>query len=312
MNEWHYQRGEAVFGPIAASHLLALKRRGMPGDTPVRLAGAERWITLNQAELMEIPAAAAPQEIKAQSECAAALSVYAPPKSAPILREPGPPLALWAACIALVPLLLVVAIKHLTMVLLYIHLLCGGENWPVMLLNALVGLHHFFEAYEGSLRVVAFAALLLVMVWQCCAFASLRHLYGDGMMRHGPASGLWWIVPLANLVMPALCLREMRHLSRKRRDTFQHGLPFGPLIWSLLILVVVMLLSRVCSSLVAAPSHVFAVLAEPTTAQICSQLLREGVVFGFCTIMTCVIATNLIQQIRLYRHWHNNAFWLTQ
>ena len=171
---------------------------------------------------------------------------------------------------------------------------------------------------EGAMRTVecfknfpvllaVFGKLVALVLWQCCAFFSLRQLYRDTMMQYGPASGIWWIIPGAHLFMPLFCLRELRHLSRRRREVAQKGLVFGPLLWTLegiIILGLLMVLLHAWLTMWIKPAGAQFHLIAWLNILIAVQSIAS------CVVLLVLVADNFQQQIRLFKHWNDDEFWV--
>ncbi|MFO1485038.1 MAG: GYF domain-containing protein [Verrucomicrobiaceae bacterium] len=310
-DEWFYKRGESTFGPVSSTLLAGLMQRNkLMGSTLVRRDGCEDWTPLSQVTL-NVPPTPAPHGLSQEQDSFAsnlpgAAVVYAPPKSAPIMPEPGPPTSLWTA-MAITSIFLVFYIfVWISKALIHLSHIISPEKWP----DWLYELGNILAEHLSPIPQIAatLGKLLLLVIWQGCAFASIRRLYGDAMLRHGPASGFWWITPIANLFMPFFCLRELRHLSRKRRDLPQEGPPFGPLLWTLEILIGLGLVGSVCKAwLIMRTMHAD---DQDIFAQWFNLLASfQGIMLSIVLLM--VVIGNLFQQVRLYRHWNNDAHWLT-
>ena len=65
------------------------------------------------------------------------------------------------------------------------------------------------EAFELIGSILTLAVAVVWLTWQYRAHANLRH-FGVSGLRHSPRwAVLWWIIPLANIVMPYLTMREL-------------------------------------------------------------------------------------------------------
>jgi hypothetical protein len=98
------------------------------------------------------------------------------------------------------------------------------------------------EEHRWTIQVAAGgAASILLLAWYPFAAADLRRA-GRAGLRHGPAMAfLWWLIPLANLFMPAVVMFELYAASRagargaaRRRAPGAWALVLG--WWALLLL----------------------------------------------------------------------------
>ncbi|MBX7208207.1 MAG: GYF domain-containing protein [Verrucomicrobiaceae bacterium] len=306
MDEWHYKRGDASFGPISGEVLIGLRERGrLTGETLVRRDGDDAWMPLRLADPAKpVPVAAnedGPLPPTPKDPAPEVRSVYAPPGT-PLRVGAGPvPAGLWCAAALVAAVLLTVALQHaadVALVLWHLNSQGDGAGPPAALT---VWLASCSEALAPFAIWLSFGRLLALVFWQGQAFAALRRLYGDAMLHHGPASGFWWFAPFANLVMPFFCLRELRFLSRRQREMPQSGVPFGTLLWC----VEGSLLAVVCGRLFAAIEHVqqrtHAVRFDPSVESIkCWFAVAE---VAFCVLLATFIIHNLARQVRLHRTW---------
>lgn len=242
MDEWHYQRGGTSYGPLQAAHLVALRDRGaLNSATLVRQDGSNVWLPLGavnfehmDADASRATSVAVPVTEKPSTRVGdiTLAEVYAPPSS--FIRVPERlPLTLKVSVGLLVVSLAGQIAEHMLALFLCALALIGLEAVPEILSPVLDSVDGIWPLVNASSSWRSIVFLLLLIFWQGCAFSSLRQMYGDALMEHGPASGFWWVIPIANLFMPLLCMRELRHLSRKRRHVPQVGMPFGPVLWSM-------------------------------------------------------------------------------
>jgi hypothetical protein len=306
MDEWHYKRGEAEFGPMSAAQIRALKERGtLKPETPVRRGGTSVWLPLAAADLRAALPEAPPVPVaEAVPDSPAFAEVYAPPKAA--AREPLKiPRPLLATAIVLSLILLHMGVLRLAeVVLIGLHQQDFETMAPLMrVLWNMTTL--IYEIAGDSLDWMFIPLFLALMAWQGCAFAALRRLYGDAMLTHGPASGLWWLAPLANLVMPFFCLRELRHLSRRQRQRQQVGIPFGPVLWVFEInLVISMILKWVLNRRERAMDGFSeSLVLDSTTMTLGVIASLAGAIFSLT--MLVIVMGNLRQQMRLHEHWQD-------
>ncbi len=216
MDEWYYQRGETTFGPISGVTLHSLIKRGrLQNDTLVRKSGEEGWSTAAQVlphlppVLDSPPATDSPQPSDQptttptfDSSLPGASVIYAPPQSTQADQpQPQLPVYLWMGAILCAGGLLFEIACWISLV--FVHLSGHTSSWPDWLKQFAQVLTSFFNEKTTSIAT-KFTAVALIL-WQACAFASLRNLYG-GLVRRNLACGLWWFVPIANLFKPLLCL----------------------------------------------------------------------------------------------------------
>ena len=312
MVEWYYKRDDTVFGPIAPEHLRELIQRGRLKDSTLLRAGEDGpWLTLAEAAeaLPQLPdpatavAEPAPPAPQSQED----YIVYSPPQSTPPAPEPGPPLLLRIAVFLTVTILAGMIVLWVARLFVLSSHIIHPDTWPDWLYAFGTSTAEFLQDFPQLLMI--FFELMTLAMWQACAFASIRDLYADGIMYRSTASGLWWCVPVANFVMPVICLSELRHLCRKRRTNPQRGLPLGRLLWALEGVI----LGGVSLSLL----QVGVGLAVKTGALQRTEMPWFNVLVALlgissCVILIMVVVSNFRQQVRLYHHWHSEEFWLLQ
>jgi hypothetical protein len=309
MDEWYYQRGEATFGPISGVMLHGLLKRGrLQDDTLVRKSGEVEWSSLAEA-LVELPAVAdAPLALaepytNAQPFDASqpgASEVYAPPQSALEVRpETGLPTSLWVGMIFCSATLLfeIASWSLVCMQLLRFNQPEGASSLesPQSLVEGL--------AFQTAL-LASVISTFATIIWQGCAFASLKRLYGD-MVRRSVWSGLWWLVPIASLFMPMLCLRDMRHLSRRRRDVLNLHVPFGPLLITMETLIVLRIPISIMEGTNVSPH------GEGGSHMVLDLVSNFAIIALAATLLAFVIR-NFLQQRTLYAHWTDDPYWQDQ
>jgi hypothetical protein len=302
MDEWHYQRGETTFGPISGETLHSLIKRGrLQSNTGVRRSDVAEWSTVAEVlpSLPPIPEAPPPEQFtNAQpfdSSLPGASAVYAPPQSTLVaIPQSSPPASLWIGMILCAGSLLFEIICWISRSIFFLSEISDTSFWPRWL-------HESSQSLTSFTIVSTAIGTITTAIWQGCAFASLKHLYG-GMVRRSRASGLWWIIPIANLFLPLLCLREMRYLSRKRREVINPHASFGPLLITLETLI-----------LIRFPIHVLAALSHrtQTSAEFVAATLLVSIftIIAFATILLIIVIANFRQQKRLYAHWNDDAYW---
>ncbi|WP_395739677.1 GYF domain-containing protein [Prosthecobacter sp.] len=310
MDEWYYQRGETTFGPISSVVLHGLHKRGrLQDDTRVRKAGEAEWIALGgvMAGMPALPDAPSTEAAVPYTNAQpfdetqpAAAAVYAPPQ-ADLNVQPEPSLhpALWFGMF-LCSAALLFEIFSWSLVLMRLPEALDAANEQKWLPKSL----QFFSVavgYQSALFSTLFSAIA-VAVWQGCAFASLKRVYGGDMIRRSNASGLWWFVPIASLFMPLLCLRDLRHYSRKRRDVINVHVPFGPLLivmeTLILIHVPLNLIATKDSSPVDASGHLTPL-----------ELVSIWALIVMAVTMLTIVIRNFLQQRNLCAHWRDDAYW---
>lgn len=324
-DEWFYKRGDSTFGPVGGAMLHDLIRRGRLGDdTAVRRDGTEEWVTVGEARpSLPPPPETTPQRTPSETQpraeapsfdstSPAASVIYAPPQSF-LLSTPGalhPPFHLRLG----ITLVIVFTVPNIVMWTLtstaYLWTLLSGEPLPgwLMRVAALV----FPEEGPNYLLLGLVGQTLAIIIWQGCAFTSLKHLYGDGMVRRSAASGLWWIVPIATMFMPLFCLRDLRYLSRKRRD-FPHSHPsFGPLLVWFEILLLIDIPLNVASAILRlrmARSREFEPEQEPSSIQSLLEQASDFQSILFSLVVLTIVISNFRQQKELFRYWKDDNHW---
>ena len=312
MDEWYYRREEASFGPITGDVLHSLiRRKRVQEDTPVRRADETEWRTAIQV-LPSLPPEpdfdpAQPESTQSAFHDGATLMAAAEnprqletdPSQAP---EVSFPFTLWI-CLVLVLVAFGYEIaSFISMVLIHLAQLCNVASWPEWLqffaewLTKKLGFYHMLASL--------LACLLATSVWQFCALDSLKNLYGD-MALHSRAAGLWWFVPIANLFMPLISLRDMRTFSRARRDCLKQHAPFGPLLITMEILLLLQLPVYALSSVSLWTNKV----AHASSYQVGMVFLRDSLGIALSISIALVVVTNFLQQRRLHLHWNDKAYW---
>ncbi|MDI1312662.1 GYF domain-containing protein [Prosthecobacter sp.] len=304
MDEWYYQRGETTFGPITGVMMHNLVQRGrLLGSSRVRRSDAAEWSTVAQIrpDLPPVPEAAPPspeQPSSAQpfdSSLPGASVAYAPPQSGLLaLPQTRLPAVLWFGFILCTGALLFEIACWISMIFIHYSGLSGGAAWPQGLQLFAVRLKDFVSHDQALTSSIV--GTITVVIWQGCAFASLRHLYG-GLVRRSLASGLWWLVPIASFFKPLLCLRDMRYLSRTRRDVPHPQASFG------LLLITLEAFILLCFSI-----NVFAMFDSSSHRAAINQVQNFAIIGIDVTLLVLVI-TNFLQQRRLYTHWDDDAHW---
>ena len=120
-------------------------------------------------------------------------------------------------------------------------------------------------------------------------------------MEHGPASGFWWVIPIANLFMPLLCMRELRHLSRKRRHIPQVGVPFGHVLWSMHAGMVIGIAVKLLLYLRYKSTAPMWEYGQIDATNLLIELLLYAAGLVFLVLLTCVVVGNLSHQRQLLR-----------
>jgi len=312
MDEWYYRREEASFGPITGAILHNLiRRKRVHEDTPVRRADETEWRTAIQV-LTSLPPV--PDFDPSQPEpkvntwhgeaiLPGAAEVLTPPHA----DDQAAPEARLPLTLRLSLLLVLAAFVYemsicISMVLIHLSMLSDASIPPDLLrmpaswLPLTLGLRQTLTALA--------ATMLATAIWQGCAFASLKNLYGD-MVIYSRASGFWWIVPVANFFMPLLCLRDLRTFSRARRECLKQHAPFG----ALLITMEILLLLRLPVIVLSAMSLRAFKAAHISGYQISTLLLQDALSIAFSASIALIVFSNFLQQQRLYQHWNDKAYW---
>lgn len=320
-DEWYYKRGESAFGPVGGAMLHDLIRRGrLRDDTLVRRDGTEKWITVAQARPSLPPVAEAAlsssravaepprttQALPFDSTLPGASVLYAPPQSAAASHKviADLPVWLWAAVVVATTALLLTVVAWLSVGLFHISYLSSADTWPAWL-QAMAGA--LVEGMEVTSMAAQPAKILGLAIWQGCAFASLRRLYGESMVRRGRASGLWWLVPLANLIMPFLCLRDLRYFSRKRRDFPNPHASFGPLLVTFETLMITGMLINTASRVLAMRGARLA--DEISISSRWMSLLNCANGIALAAVLIAIVIGNFLQQRELRAHWNDDEHW---
>lgn len=324
-DEWYYKRGESAFGPVGGAMLHDLIRRGrLRDDTLVRRDGTEEWITVAQARpsLPPVPEAPPPslraadepppstQGLPFDSSLPGASVLYAPPQaavhaSASSRPQPKVPLFMWVGMLlGTAGLLLNLGVWTLASVI-HISRLGGPGSAPEWL--GAVNRDNFINPWVMfTLALCLSGKFLGLVIWQGCAFASVRRLYGESMVRRGRASGLWYCVPIANLFMPFLCLRDLRYFSRKRRDFPDPHASFGMLLVAFEILTVGSLLVNMLMAMFSARSPA---PGDGIPLPAVGGLLNSGCAIALGIVSLAIVIGNFRQQRALFAHWYDDAYW---
>lgn len=312
MDEWYYQRGETTFGPISGEVLHSLlKRNRLLPDTPVRRSEEAPWTPAAQvlAALPPVPETSPPEQAPEaggphyDSSLPGAAEVYAPPRAASLtMPPPRLPGVLWFGVFLQLAVFAYTACSFVSFTLIHLSLASDPSTWPKWLNQFAVWLVAILDSRH--LEISMLAGFLTMVIWQGCAFASLRELYGD-MVRRSRISGLWWIVPFANLAMPLLCLRDMRYLSRQKRDFLNSHASFGPLLITFEVLLLLRMPMAVLTSVIVRYDKD----GIPSGGQVFMLLFNGLCLFAFATVLMLIVVTNFRQQRRLFAHWDDTAFW---
>lgn len=312
MDEWHYLRGETTFGPISGAMLHSLIKRGrLQGGTQVRRSGESEWSTATQVlpALPPVPDAPSMAQDSAQAELhydsslPGASEIYAPPRSTNLMVEQFKlPVFLWFSLLLILASFAYTACSYATITLIQLSFVSDPSSWPEWL--QLLSRHLAQKLGYNHLGFSMLVGILTAAFWQGCAFASLRELYGD-MVRRSRISGLWWFVPFANLAMPLLCLRDMRYLSRVKRDFLHSHASFGPLLITFEVLLLLRLPMAVITSLNA---HSYKDRL-PSGGQVFVLLFNSLSLFALAFAFILIVVTNFRQQRRLFAHWDDKDYW---
>jgi len=309
MDEWHYMRGETTFGPISGVMLHSLVKRGrLQNDSRVRRAGEAGWSTIAEVlpGLPPVPDSPLPAEQPASalpfdSTLPGASVVYAPPQSALDARpHTGMPAFLWFGMIFCVGSLLFEVQCGISMIFIHLSGHSSMAAWPAWLSKGADVMIHFLNS-ETS-RIAAALGMISIVLWQGCAFASLKRLY-SGLVRRSLFSGLWWFVPIANLFMPLFCLRDMRYLSRTRQDVPDPQASVGPLLLTMEALILLPIPLDISAAL--SPHSLKSGGWDDTI----THLVHDVLMIGLSTTLLLIVLSNFLQQRRLYAHWHDDEYW---
>ena len=291
MDEWYYQRGGAVFGPISADQLLALHARGsLQDDTMLRRGHAGDWIELKDAALAD--AASRTPPLHAPPPMAGPRSAASTRRGTGRLVPGGPSGWLWFFGVAAVLMTtghaLVLVMNALSFALAILP--------PLELPAPVIQIVNFCAETLAVSGVLYFASII---IWQGTAFASLARVYVEKNLPHGSGSGFWWLAPFANFVVPFRCLRVMRHLSRHLRDV--PGMAPSPSL-SVTAIQVAFIAATVFRVLekVAAPSREFSSLTTESSSPLLAMMLDLSLA-AFALQIAIFILINLIQQVRLFQ-----------
>ena len=312
MDEWYYRREEACFGPITGDVLHNLiRRKRVQQDTPVRRADETEWRTAIQAlpslpPIADIDPVQPEPQVSAHHEDASLTGGAETPRQPEAAQPEGPevsfPIIQWISLVLVLVAFGYEIISFISMVIIHLAQISHVASWPEWLqclalwLTKNLGLGHLVASL--------LACLLATSVWQCCALDALKNLYGD-MALHSRASCLWWFVPIANLFMPLISLRDLRTFSRARRDCLKQHAPFGPL----LITMEILLLLQLPIYALSAVSLWTIKVTHVSNYQVGLVFLRDSLGIALSISIALVVVTNFRQQRRLHLHWNDKAYW---
>lgn len=286
MDEWYYENAGTKFGPVSEAALKTmLQQGGVTTGTRAHKGGSESWVYLGHAF---------PPEPAAKPMLPAPTPAVPPPTPSMPPAVHGPPATLWIFALLAMVMMIVLGFFRLVFSGYALLMLAGVSGMPVWF----VTLTDVLDAMVGRAN---FGMLVLLIIWQGCAFGSIRRLYDPAMVTHGRGSGFWWITPVASLFMPFVCLREMRWLSRERRRAPKAVAPAGVLAWLIQIMLIINIVSTVAGTLTTAA------MAKDETLSTLDTAVNLCVNAGGLLLMSLLIVfilRNLIQQVLLYRHWH--------
>lgn len=320
-DEWFYKRGEAVYGPVTGAMLHDLILRGrLSGDVPVRCDGTEKWMPAAQAKsvlppVLEAPTPPAEEVPVTFQESSPSISpsfdaslpgasiLYAPPQESLINAPSGRKVPAYLQVAVMITKLFL--ISHMAVWTLSIVTYAGDlaevERQPAWLL----GVGKLMEETK-LLFIVALLQLMSVIIWQGCSFASLRRLYGKGMVRRSLVSGLWWIVPIAAIFMPLFCFRDMRYLSRWRRDNPNPRASFGPLLITFEVLFLMDVPFAVINGMMIYQAAMHGA-ANPLLSWLHLGSDVQAVALSFVVFL--IVHHNFRQQKELYGYWDDDSHW---
>jgi|GEM_PF-1666572 len=312
MDEWYYRREEASFGPITGDVLHNLiRRKRVQDDTPVRRADETEWRTAIQVlpSLPPVPDFDLPQpepQVSVHHEDASLTGAAETPRQPeavqPEAPEVGFPITLWICLVLVLVAFGYEIISFISMVFIHLAQLCNVSSWPEWL--QFLALWLTKNLGLGDMVLSLLSSLIALALWQGCALDSLKNLYGD-LALHSRASCLWWFVPIANLFMPLICLRDLRTFSRARRDCLKQHAPFGPLLITMEILMLLQLPMYALSSVSLWTIKV----AHVSSYQLGMVFLRDSLGIALSISIALVVVTNFLQQRRLHLHWNDKAYW---
>ena len=293
MDEWYYKRSDSEFGPVTdveLQGLLALEEN--PAGIQIRRNASEEWVYAAEAGLLPQRSPSVPPPLPPPVPVAAA-----PTPAVRMMAGPGG--WLWSSVMLLAMNLIVLGFMQAVFAIYALFLLLGVTGLPDWFTQCV-------DALNSRVIWPQAATFVLLILWQGCAFGSLRRLYDDRRLEHGRGSGFWWITPVANLFMPFHCLRELHWASRKQRTTLETVANAGLVAWLIqttIILNVICSVAHKIMTLSAASNPEAAESTVSTALNLTSNL--TGV--AQASFITLFVLRNLIHQIRLYRGWNPAA-----
>ena len=314
MDEWYYRREEASFGPITGDVLHNLiRRKRVQDDTPVRRADETEWRMAIQVlpslpPVPDLDPAQPESQVSAHHQDASLTGAAEtlPPQPAAQLEAAVPeirlPLTLWISLILVLATFAYEIASCISMVFMHLSQLSNASSWPEWL--RLFSQWLTKKLGYDDLVTSLVAAMIANTLWHCCAFDSLKNLYGDMILR-SRASGLWWFVPIANFFMPLICLRDLRTFSRARRECVKQHAPFGPLLITMEILLLLQLPMNVLTSISLRTFKA----AHVSGYHALMVFLRDSVGIALSISIVLVVISHFLQLQRLHLHWNDKAYW---
>lgn len=292
MDDWYYKRADTEFGPISDAELRALlEREKNAGEIEIRRNASEEWVSAVMAQ----PIAQSPPSV--------------PPPLPPLIPNPqptpparaisGPTGWLWFSAMLLSLDLIVLGFMQIVFIMYALFLLAGVTGLPDWFTKCV-------DAFDSRLIGPQLMMFALLVLWQGCAFGSIRRLYPGVRIEHGRGSGFWWITPVANLFMPFICLRELRWASKQLRKDREVGFTTGVVIWMILIVFILRICAAIADALIKVAKTTNTGITEEGTTTLSNVANLAFHFFGLTLSLLLIVFVlrNLIQQIRLYREWN--------
>ncbi len=292
MDEWFYKQADAEFGPISEAELQALlEQEKNAAEIQVRRNPSEAWVSAAAARSVNQRPLSVPPPLPSQSR-----------PTLPVTTLTGPTGWLWISAMLLALDLLVLGFIQFVFSAYHLFLLVGITGLPAWFTQCV-------NALDSRAIWPQAAMILLLILWQGCAFGSVLRLYAGSRIEHGRGSGFWWITPVANLFMPFHCLRELRWASRQKRTAPESGIPAGVVIWMIQALIILKVFATIADKLIKVASTASAGIAEESTSTLATVVNLAINFFGLSlgALLTVFVLRNLIHQIRLYRGWNTPA-----
>lgn len=252
----------------------------------------------------------------------ATTNIYAPPAAALDTRrlQPTIPIYLLLGFVVAVVLLLASLMSWLTVGLPYFLPLIDADDLPP---QAWLMISYVDLLSSPLLTSTSFALATGMAIWQGCTFASLRRAYGEDIVKREWSSGVWWLFPGADLVVPVRCLRDLRHLVQKPRDRPDPKAPFGRTLVFLEALLISEFLLSMTSWLMATFSETtdeeiaadeeaveeMITSAAEITPEVILSLVHCSVGAALSVTALVIVITYFYRQKELYAHWQDDLYW---